>query len=299
MSLGPLTTTYEPPHSCTSSFLTDFKPPGGWDVIGPLETTGDCFPPNYTDDGRKYYSPGICPAGYTAACADPAPGLGGGQTSVTTATCCPIGFTCISQPFELYGSTYACNSRIRNFRGTQIFISSGNTLSTKVTTISKEQDAIANAFGIQIQYRYEDFISTSSLTSSLISTTAPTPSSTSTITRPTNSKPGKKKNDQSGLSTAAAIGIGVGVGVGGLLLIAGVIWVICVRRFQAQKLHSPQEQGVNQTTGSAIQSSHMNMEQAWGKSISLSLYQSRVAELEQPIPELDHNHLLELELDSR
>ncbi|KAJ3567983.1 hypothetical protein NPX13_g6578 [Xylaria arbuscula] len=69
-------------------FSTDFKHLGGYDVLGPVNTTGDCFLPNYTNDENKYYSPGISPAGYTAACVVPAPGLCGGQTSVTTAKCC-------------------------------------------------------------------------------------------------------------------------------------------------------------------------------------------------------------------
>ena len=89
MSLGALTTTFTPPPSCTASFSTDFKLEGGWDVMGPLSTGGGCLPPNYQFATDAYYSPGICPAGYSAACVTPAAGQGRPGDEVTTVTCCP------------------------------------------------------------------------------------------------------------------------------------------------------------------------------------------------------------------
>ncbi|KAI1329130.1 hypothetical protein F5Y16DRAFT_409294 [Xylariaceae sp. FL0255] len=118
MSLGPLITTFSPPPRYIPSSMTHYEPPGGWDIMGPIDISGDCFLLGYEDDAQQYYSPGICPAGYTMACAYPLPGLGVGQTSVTTATCCSI--------------------------------SSGITLPTKNVTIFSDQAAIANAFGNHI-----------------------------------------------------------------------------------------------------------------------------------------------------
>ncbi|KAI3320640.1 hypothetical protein HD806DRAFT_226136 [Xylariaceae sp. AK1471] len=288
MSLGPLTTTYVPPASCTSSFLTDYKPPGGWDVMGPLKTTGDCFPPNYSDDGKKYYSPGICPAGYTAACADPAPGQGGGQTTVTTATCCPTGFTCQSVPYVLYGSTFACNSHILAFTGNQVFISSGETLSTEYATISAGQIAIANAFGVQIQFKAEDFYSTT--TSATTSPPSPTPTSTASVSQPTSNGAGENAR-QAGLSTGAAAGIGVGAGVAALLFIGGFIWAVYVRRRNARKRSVLRKEHATKSTSGGEQMSQT------GIYSSSSGYPQHhpVANLGHPIAELGGGDLRELD----
>jgi hypothetical protein len=86
MSLGALTTTYHPPASCTVSLghtyvLDDPQPT----IVGPVSTDG-CFPDNYGDSRDNYYSPGICPAGYTSACSS---FNSGGGTTETVVTCCP------------------------------------------------------------------------------------------------------------------------------------------------------------------------------------------------------------------
>ncbi|KAI1184532.1 hypothetical protein F5B17DRAFT_78359 [Nemania serpens] len=292
MSLGALTTLYEPPSSCISSFSTDFRAPDNWDIFGPLDTFGDCFPPNYTDDENKYYSPGICPAGYTAACAYPAPGLGGGQTSVTTATCCPTGFACQSSRVAWLGSTFACTSKIISFLGPQVFVVDSFTLSTSTATILEDEHAVANAFGIQIQYRYEDFISTSTTVSS---TTVSTSSSTTSTIQPTISD-SPDQNHQGGLSTAAAIGIGVGVGFAALLLIGGVIVAVCVRRRRGRKLSSQQNQGENDAMrrNNAGYTHPANMEQASAKQLPIGLTNHPVAELEQPRSELGEHRSWEL-----
>ncbi|KAJ8127126.1 hypothetical protein O1611_g6514 [Lasiodiplodia mahajangana] len=309
MSLGPLTTTYEPPPSCTASFLTDFRPMDAWDIMGPLETRGDCFPRNYEDDAKKYYSPGICPAGYTVACADLALGPSGGPTLVTTATCCPMGFTCISEPYMgITGSTFVCNSRIQSFSGTQVLLSSGSAWGTRIGSISASQNAIANAFGVQIQYRHEDFVSTStiistpsSLSSSVASITTSKvpssifpsesfsiPSSTPPLTQPTDTETGGKK-PQNGLKTAAALGIGLGAGVIGTILIGGSIWAICARRYRARKL-------LNKPMENVSQIDYMGMEQALVQRNFLGHQELSAEAPKQPIPELDSNRQYELDV---
>lgn len=101
MSVGALTTTFTPAPSCTtesygwwyyeSSNLANSPQVTATDAdvewylsLGP-SVWKDCLPSNYAT-GSAYFSPGICPDGYTAA----------GQTSlavdnevVTAATCCP------------------------------------------------------------------------------------------------------------------------------------------------------------------------------------------------------------------
>ena len=88
MSLGALTTTFIPPSSCISSFSNAYvviQSSTLYQAAGPVSTAG-CFPSNYQDARTNYYSPGICPAGYTSACTS----LNVLETDTeTVVTCCP------------------------------------------------------------------------------------------------------------------------------------------------------------------------------------------------------------------
>ncbi|KNG89917.1 hypothetical protein ANOM_001665 [Aspergillus nomiae NRRL 13137] len=90
-NLGPLTTRFTPPASCSDIRTRDFygyypklemgcEGPGG----------NECCPPNWRDD--VYYSPGMCPAGYQT-CTLPT----SKQRIETTAMCCPDNFACNGQ----------------------------------------------------------------------------------------------------------------------------------------------------------------------------------------------------------
>ena len=95
MSVPALTTTFTPAASCLASsnvweihFTTAGA--GAFDTYlyylqGPPRTS-DCLPENYDPVTTAYYSPGICPSGYTAACSY-ANTLG--SLTETTLTCCP------------------------------------------------------------------------------------------------------------------------------------------------------------------------------------------------------------------
>ena len=83
MSVGSLTTTFTPPPRCLDSFSTI-----AWSsffVAGPLTTRG-CMPDNFQFSSTNYYSPGICPVGYTTACRH---SNVAGTISETVVTCCP------------------------------------------------------------------------------------------------------------------------------------------------------------------------------------------------------------------
>ena len=97
-SLGPLTTTFVAPPSCTTSFSHLYVIDGkGAVVAGPVTANEDCFPPAYQNARYYYYSPGVCPSGYTAACSTTE---SIGTLTQTIATCCPdIGPTFV---FSLY-----------------------------------------------------------------------------------------------------------------------------------------------------------------------------------------------------
>lgn len=83
-NLGPLTTTYTPTGTdCQSSFI-GANNDNQWFQYGQPTSTGACFPNSFEPFEGYYYSPGVCPSGYTPACSA---GVG---TSTTQATCCPM-----------------------------------------------------------------------------------------------------------------------------------------------------------------------------------------------------------------
>lgn len=86
--VGPLTTTFEAPSSCTTTTPQLYQSWSGSTsryVEGPLYTSdSDCFPSGYNPN--NYYSPGWCPSGYTTACSS----LASASTETETAViCCP------------------------------------------------------------------------------------------------------------------------------------------------------------------------------------------------------------------
>lgn len=86
---GPLTTTFTaPPAACeTATGLYQV-----WDAAdayyyeqGPLASLTTCYPDGYDPVPEQYYSPGLCPSGYTAACS---------STDVVSATATETAYTC-------------------------------------------------------------------------------------------------------------------------------------------------------------------------------------------------------------
>lgn len=85
-NLGPLTTTYTPAGAnCNSIFQAN----GGALIYGTVWSSqlSSCLPSSYIGNDPYYYSPGICPSGYTYACsASYGDGVSAGGVQ---ATCCP------------------------------------------------------------------------------------------------------------------------------------------------------------------------------------------------------------------
>jgi hypothetical protein len=91
----PLTTLFVPPNSCFTdvywySFTSGQSPqPGGTEFMNGVHYLGlpgysNCLPTNWAPS--SYYSPGICPGGYTIACSS----INSIETlTETVATCCP------------------------------------------------------------------------------------------------------------------------------------------------------------------------------------------------------------------
>ena len=94
MSVPALTTTFTPVSSCTIDIYkllqTDMTCSDGSSAVacnffhlGFTTSTSDCFPSGWSPSSAAYFSPGICPVGYTEACKSV-------FNSETRATCCPV-----------------------------------------------------------------------------------------------------------------------------------------------------------------------------------------------------------------
>jgi hypothetical protein len=61
----PLTTIFTPPASCVTDHYRSTNSPEYYDGLGPSPVASECFPSNWEPIPDFYFSPGICPAGYT------------------------------------------------------------------------------------------------------------------------------------------------------------------------------------------------------------------------------------------
>jgi len=82
-----ITTIFTPPPSCTSVFTRS----GDLVWQGGVAQTGDvdCFPPGFAKILNSFYSPGICPSGWTSAGALSGTGALVFNPRETNAMCCP------------------------------------------------------------------------------------------------------------------------------------------------------------------------------------------------------------------
>jgi hypothetical protein len=96
--LGALTTDFAPAATCLSSLAELYKTSSvdnndsAWyyTAMGPLSVgASSCFPTNYGNARTDYYSPGVCPSAYPAACTTINTA---GTVEETTHICCP---TCV------------------------------------------------------------------------------------------------------------------------------------------------------------------------------------------------------------
>ncbi|KAI0804928.1 hypothetical protein GGR55DRAFT_657758 [Xylaria sp. FL0064] len=92
-NLGPLTTTFTPQGpDCASTFLGRVSD-NVWVQYGVgASPSSACYPSSFIPYEPYYYSPGICPSGYTAACT--AQISVSSDVSAKQLTCCPTSYTC-------------------------------------------------------------------------------------------------------------------------------------------------------------------------------------------------------------
>ncbi|CAK7223355.1 hypothetical protein SBRCBS47491_005180 [Sporothrix bragantina] len=253
MTVPALTTTFTPSSSCTIDLYKQAYPgitcaigssliPCDFYHLGVDSSTSDCFPPGWSDASTAYYSPGICPSGYTEACQSVV-------NSETRATCCPVGYQCQTETNWPWYSTDPCTfvmSTQQTFVYTTSIIGKGNVVST-VTAAEG-----LNAFGLQIRYQSTDFASStssSSFTSSTPKATGQTTGSGSSGPSPTGGSSGGSSNTSSGLSSGAKAGIGIGVALGALAFI-GVALFLFIRKRRAAAAASAAGGGSGGASGS-------------------------------------------------
>ncbi|CAK7205758.1 hypothetical protein SEUCBS139899_008537 [Sporothrix eucalyptigena] len=234
MSVPALTTTFVPASSCTVDLYKLAYPnitcAIGTSLIacdffhlGVDSSTSNCFPSGWSDASTAYFSPGICPSGYTEACQSVV-------NSETRATCCPIGYQCQTETNWPWYSTDRCTYVMST---SQVFVYTTSIIG-KGEVVSTVTDAEGlNAFGVQIRYQSTDFVSSSSSSSS--AQTGSNTGSGGSNASPTGSNSsgdnnGTSSGSSSGLSTGAKAGIGIGVALGVLAFVGVAIFLIIRNR---------------------------------------------------------------------
>ncbi|KAM7209581.1 hypothetical protein V8F20_000319 [Naviculisporaceae sp. PSN 640] len=255
-AIGPLTTTFQAPSSCTTTTPQIYQVHNTQDhdtysyVQGPLFKSGsNCFPSGYDASPSAYYSPGVCPQGYTAACtktstirtAIPAVPAGDEDAVETAFICCPtatgfINYTCAEAKDGGSSNTkgaapfMGCQmafSRAHGVIGATVIKEDGSTGSYGVFT---ESEGLFAAHSIQVRFRASDSNSprilnvpgqTSSTTSavSTIPTSEPTARTTvATFSVPSQTSPpggsNSNSNSQSDSGETKTEGVSTGAAVG-------------------------------------------------------------------------------------
>lgn len=271
---GPLTTTFTAPSSCTTATgLYQIWP--GTDRYfyeqGPLGSRTECFPSGYDPSPSQYYSPGLCPSGYTPACSSTEISS---NTAIETAyTCCPTAaaYTCAGAPGDLDQSEVylGCTTTFEgNIALAQITaISDGSTNVIRSTTESAGVGIGANS--IAVRFRSGDFNSKVATTvsarhdvdmeslrrepladsphqaspSASVTLAAPD-TATLPISSPTtpsepnsSSTPGSGSTSQRAIGTNQAIGIGVG-SAAAALIVAISAWLFLYLRRRKQRIRA-------------------------------------------------------------
>jgi hypothetical protein len=162
-SLGALTTAFTAPASCAASTGIHIVGCGDaciWWAEGPLNAD-DCYPPNYNPSLGNYYTPGVCPSGYTPGCTSRRTA---GQVTETVQTCCPTAlgykYRCVEPTWpwqNSLGCTVYMNEATYSFP-TVTLIRDGRTV---VTSTARTEVGIG-AYGVEIRFQATDFGSSSS-----------------------------------------------------------------------------------------------------------------------------------------
>ncbi|KAJ5965626.1 hypothetical protein N7481_012340 [Penicillium waksmanii] len=170
-----LTTTFSPPPECTTDtwyieyvtgeyyYTTSISNSlEGWYLSqGPTDWRS-CFPSGYEAKTDFYYSPGVCPSGYSIASSSV---LSIGVSSETRATCCPSSFTAQTDDGMVWYSTNRCFSGNTDTAHAWTF-TKGGTISSKTTAGG------LNAKAVFIRWQETDFQTPATTTATTTDSTA-------------------------------------------------------------------------------------------------------------------------------
>ncbi|PLB46485.1 hypothetical protein P170DRAFT_511244 [Aspergillus steynii IBT 23096] len=240
-SVRALTTTFTPAPTCTDNFymlpyaasgfacmVGDTSSPCQYLHLGP-STASDCMPPDWSTGTDAYYSPGVCPTGYTEACSNL---VSVGTVTETRATCCPSSYICQT---DTYWPWYADNGCTKIVDSTEVYTYTTDDPDDGLITTTSEDKYGVNAYAVTIRYQSADKLPP---TTSATTTSAPT--STTSSTTSTTSSAATSSPDSSGLSSGAKAGIGVGVAAGVVLLLVAVgFWLFRRRKANAAAAVAP------------------------------------------------------------
>ncbi|KAK8060959.1 hypothetical protein PG996_010889 [Apiospora saccharicola] len=276
LHLGPLTTVFRAPLSCSQSALfmyDDFDCAGSTTSIlrGPVETASaaHCFPPSLKNDagaGRPgaYYSPGICPQGYTAACtsinrqASPEP--------ETVLTCCPDASQGLSYQCSV-GSEWSwglCHAALDGETATLTDLKTVRCGSSLAGTEDFLWDGVAQAQSIQVRFRRQDvslFNTTrqqaQTTTASSSTTIAPTGGQAGAATvretgsaNPSNQDTGAAHPTSTTTTTVAIIGVACGAVA--VMIMAIAAWLFTRTRTISKRLGQSQQELATLKTQSGL-----------------------------------------------
>ncbi|MCJ1356986.1 MAG: hypothetical protein MMC33_006982 [Icmadophila ericetorum] len=198
--------------------------------------TAACYPQGWTNTSTAFYSPGICPSGYTTACitANTA-----GTVTETIATCCPRSFDCAATNDFL-----GCHSSISGGQAQLITVVAGD-FSSIATTETEIIGGYLNAYGVQIRFQATDLVPITTTISRATPSSSPGATPTPPVSTPTSTPA-----PSSGLSTGAEAGIGVGAAIAiciGLVLL-WLGWRQRVKRRRAPSVHLEEPQATKAAT---------------------------------------------------
>ncbi|KAK3997053.1 hypothetical protein QBC44DRAFT_106600 [Cladorrhinum sp. PSN332] len=227
--LGPLTTAYQLPATCSTVasqlfLITSASQQTGTAatrtlIQGPLFTNDpSCFPRDYEPGATNYYSPAFCPAGYTTACSSVET-----ASQETAVACCPDGaikYTC-----GINGQGQIALGCTTTWQSTGAAIEVQATIPGGSTTKFADSTGGISAYGIHVRFKAGDPTAVSTSRSSIPSATGPPP----VVYVPTDTA---KKS--SGLSSTAIIGIGVGAGLAFFIAVTSLCFFIYTRRKRRQ-----------------------------------------------------------------
>ncbi|KAI1337981.1 hypothetical protein F5Y15DRAFT_425405 [Xylariaceae sp. FL0016] len=248
-NIGPLTTTYTPIGAdCTSTFL-GLNGGNKWLQygVGGASST-PCLPSKFKPYQNFFYSPGLCPSGYTSACQSTNPPLTADAASETTAICCPTSYSCRDDRGDDPFGCLSCFNDAQVFAVSTFFFSTNSdgatTAMAEGTTTETWSENCVRAYAPIVHLKARDMLITSaatadSSTTSIESSRADSGSLVPSETTPAASmETGTMSKDDSGsaaLSKSAALGIGISVAVGVILLV-GAATCLFIRRRRQKRL---------------------------------------------------------------